>query len=287
MHIAELIIRCAVEIESISKELYSLLGGNMSPTDTNGNKRDLYFDTDCLDLLENNWHICKKEVTVSARSLYFIEDKHRIITPLHRANKRGTSGSKWKQAYQSIKHDRRNSLKKATIENLLYALGSLYILNLYYLDDRQDIGRVYLSDHQFDSRVGSDVFSVHYCSATGLSMSCIMDDSCINPPISEDELNRSIYIVKYDDKSYGEMHKSFCLDSQITEKAFNSLPEIAKFIFENPEYRNKSINEICMAAGGESFLLRIVSMKHSMNVRNMRIEAVLNKHTSIYPTLSQ
>lgn len=158
MHIAELIIRCAVEIESISKELYSLLGGNMSPTDTNGNKRDLYFDTDCLDLLENNWHICKKEVTVSARSLYFIEDKHRIITPLHKANKRGTSGSKWKQAYQSIKHDRRNSLKKATIENLLYALGSLYILNLYYLDDRQDIGRVYLSDHQFDSRVGSDVF---------------------------------------------------------------------------------------------------------------------------------
>lgn len=287
MHIAELIIRCAVEIESISKELYSLLGGNMSPTDTNGNKRDLYFDTDCLDLLENNWHICKKEVTVSARSLYFIEDKHRIITPLHKANKRGTSGSKWKQAYQSIKHDRRNSLKKATIENLLYALGSLYILNLYYLDDRQDIGRVYLSDHQFDSRVGSDVFSAHYCSATGLSMSCIMDDSCINPPISEDELNRSIYIVKYDDKSYGEMHKSFCLDSQITEKAFNSLPEIAKFIFENPEYRNKSINEICMAAGGESFLLRIVSMKHSMNVRNMRIEAVLNKHTSIYPTLSQ
>jgi len=41
MHIAELIIRCAVEIESISKELYSLLGGNMSPTDTNGNKHSI------------------------------------------------------------------------------------------------------------------------------------------------------------------------------------------------------------------------------------------------------
>jgi hypothetical protein len=41
MHIAELIIRCAVEIESISKELYSLLSGNMSPTDTNGNKHSI------------------------------------------------------------------------------------------------------------------------------------------------------------------------------------------------------------------------------------------------------
>lgn len=287
MHIAELIIRCAIEIESLSKELYSLLGGNMSLTDEEGNIRDLYFDTDCIDLLENKWHICKKEITVTAPSLYFVEDKHRIITPLYKANKRGTSGSKWKQAYQSIKHDRRNSLKKATIENLLYALGSLYILNLYYLDDRQDIGRTYLSDRQFDSRVGSDVFSTHFCRATGLSMARIMDDSCINPPISEDELNRSIYIVKYDDKSYGEMHKSFCLDSQITEKAFNSSPEIAKFISEHPEYRDKSINEICMAAGGESLLLRIVCMKHSMNNRSTRTEAVLNKHTNIYPTLSQ
>ena len=31
MHIADLIIRCAVEIEAIAKELYSSLGGNVSP----------------------------------------------------------------------------------------------------------------------------------------------------------------------------------------------------------------------------------------------------------------
>lgn len=127
MHIADLIVRCSVEIEALSKELYSSLGGNMTPTDTNGDVRDLYFDTDCLDLLEQKWHISKKEITVSAINLYLTEEKHRLLLPLHKANKRGTSGSKWKQAYQAVKHDRRNSLKKATIENLLHAMGALYI----------------------------------------------------------------------------------------------------------------------------------------------------------------
>ena len=32
MHIADLIVRCSVEIEALSKELYSSLGGNMTPT---------------------------------------------------------------------------------------------------------------------------------------------------------------------------------------------------------------------------------------------------------------
>lgn len=53
MHIADLIVRCAIEIESISKELYCRLGGNMTPVDDEGKNRDLYFDTDCLQLIEN------------------------------------------------------------------------------------------------------------------------------------------------------------------------------------------------------------------------------------------
>ena len=34
MFIADLIVRCSVEIEALSKELYCMLGGNMSPTDS-------------------------------------------------------------------------------------------------------------------------------------------------------------------------------------------------------------------------------------------------------------
>jgi len=284
MHIADLIVRCAVEIEALSKELYSSLGGNMKPTDANGVVRDLYFDTDCLDLLEQKWHISKKEITVSAINLYLTEEKNRILVPLHKANKRGTSGSKWKQAYQAVKHDRRSSLKKATIENLLHAMGALYILNLYYKDERTDIGRVYLSDHNFDNRAGSEIFSTHCCHATTIAMAYHMDDSCISPPLG-DELERSIYIIKYDDKSFAEMHKNFCLDFQITEQRFNNSPIISKFLSEHQEYKDKSINEICLAAGGDSLLMSIMCMQNSMRERSTRMEALLNKHSGIYPEL--
>ena len=54
MKIADLLIRTTVEIESISKELYFREGG------TKPDDKDLYFDTDCLALLESKWSLSKK-----------------------------------------------------------------------------------------------------------------------------------------------------------------------------------------------------------------------------------
>lgn len=284
MFIADLIVRCSVEIEALSKELYCMLGGNMFPITPQGDNRDLYFDTDCLHLLEQEWILSKKQIAVSAINFYFTDEKNKILTPLYKAYKRGTSGSKWKQAYQALKHDRRNSLEKASIKNLLQALGALYILNLYYRNERADIGRVYLNDCNFDSRVGSEIFSAHYCQAISLSMSPNMNDSCISPPLG-DELDKSIYIIKYDDKSFKEMHKNFCLDSQITIERVEKSPEIKKFLTEHPEYKGKNINEICMAAGGTKLLAQIICLQHTMQEKGARMEAMLNKHSGIYPEL--
>lgn len=285
MHIADLIVRCSIEIEAISKELYLAIGGNLTPVDANGNKRDLYFDTDCLDLLEKQWSLSKKQVIVSATTFYFSTGTNRILAPLHKANKRGTSGSKWKQAYQAVKHNRKSSLKMASIENLLYAMGALYILNLYYKDETFDIGRVYMGTNEFDNRVGSDVFSVFNYKATSLSMSRCMDDSCI-AQLTDNDLDRSIYIIKYDDNSFREMHKSFCLDDEITLNNYNSSPEIIRFLKENPNYRMESINTTCMDAGGENLLTKIISFRHTRNNISTRTEAVINKHASIYPAVS-
>ena len=284
MFIADLLVRCSIEIEALSKELYSRLGGSLTPTDGQGKPRDLYFDTDCLSLLEQEWHLSKKQIAVSAINFYFSEEKNRILTPLYKANKRGTSGSKWKQAYQAVKHDRKASLKNASIVNLLHALGALYILNLYYRDDRIDIGRVYLSDSIFDNRVGSEVFSAHYCSATCILMQPHMDDSCINPPLGE-ELNKSIYIIKYDDKSFAEMHRNFSLDSMGTFKNFIKSPVIKKYMEDHPESANKSIYEICVAAGGVTLLKQILFSENIKAEKNTRIEAMLNRHSGIYPEL--
>ena len=157
-------------------------------------------------------------------------------------------------------------------------------MNLYYRDERTDIGRVYLSDHNFDNRGGSEIFSAHYCHATCLSMSLNMNNRCINPPLG-DELEKSIYIIKYDDKSFREMHKNFCLDHQITVERFRKSAEIKKFLTEHPEYSKKSINEICMTAGGTNLLTQIVCFQHAMQESNTRMEAILNKHSRIYPEL--
>ena len=284
MHIADLILRCSIEIEALSKELYNQLGGNMAPVDNQGNKRDLYFDTDCLDLLEQKWHLSKKEIIVSATTFYFTEEKNRVLTPLYKANKRGCSGSKWKQAYQAVKHDRRNSLKKANIENLLHAMAALYILNLYYRDERTDMGRVYLRDPDFDSRAGSEIFSAQCFHATTLSMSEHMDDSCITPSIGQD-IEKSIYIIKYDDTSFRAMHNSFCLDWQITKQRFNSSPEITQFLNDHPEYKDKSVTEICFAAGGENLMFKIICLQNQIKEHSTKMEAILNKHSMIYPEL--
>lgn len=94
MHIADLIVRCSIEIEAISKELYLQIGGDPSPVNNTGDKRDLYFDTDCLDLLKQKWSLSKKQVIVSATTFYFTNESNRIFTPLKKANKRGSSGIK-------------------------------------------------------------------------------------------------------------------------------------------------------------------------------------------------
>lgn len=283
MHIADLIVRCSIEIEAITKELYLNLGGNLSPVDANGKKRDLYFDTDCIDLLEKQWKLGDKRIIVSASTFYFYADTNKILTPLYKANKRGSSGSKWKQAYQSVKHSRKSSLKIASIENLLHAMGALYILNLYYKDQNFDIGRVYMGTNEFDNRIGSEVFSVFTYRATLLSMSTSMDDSCIMKQ-KDNDLDSSIYIIKYDDESFIKMHESYCKDNEITFNNFKISPEVDRFLKENPDYKVESINKTCMDAGGIDLLRRILSFSHA-NSKDLRTEAKINKHGPIYPAV--
>lgn len=127
--ISELLIRCVVEIEAIAKELYLKNGGE------NIIDRDLYFDTDCLNLLEKKWSLSKKIIIVSSANFYFQLEENKVLTPLKKANKRGTSSADWKKAYQEVKHNRTANLSKGSIKHLLRAMGALFLLNLYHRTD--------------------------------------------------------------------------------------------------------------------------------------------------------
>lgn len=284
MSIADIIVRCAVEIEAISKRIYESLGGEMNPVDDNGQKRDLYFDTDCLALIENEYLISKKELIISAPTFYF-EESDRIIAPLYKANKRGTSGSKWKQAYQALKHDRYGALKKwGNIECLINALGALYLLNLYFKDTVYQLKEGLES---FDARVDSDVFSVFTFDASNFTMSPgKMDDSCIRKK-PEDCLERAAYIIKCTDEHFLNLHEAIKKDDEEMRKKIINSPKVLQYFREHPEYKPDSLMNILVDAIGKEGLGQFISTKNFMpQLRVKKLEAVINKHRNIYPTLS-
>lgn len=111
IHIGELIVRCVTEIEAISKRLYEILGGNMNPIDDDGRTRSLYFDTDCLALIENRWKLSTKEIVIENEYFYIENEENKKLIPLKKAHIR--SGASWNKAYQAIKHNRFYNLNKA------------------------------------------------------------------------------------------------------------------------------------------------------------------------------
>jgi len=151
--LVELLIRTVVEVESISKELYFQNGG-MKVNDNN-----LFFDADCLDLLENKWLLSKKQVIVSAHNFYFDLPENKLLTPLKKANKKGTSSSDWLRAYQAVKHNRAQSLCKGNLKHLIRALAGLYVLNIYYKNNSYELGKDGTGTN-FDQSLGSSLFSI-------------------------------------------------------------------------------------------------------------------------------
>lgn len=150
MKIADLLIRTAVEIESLSKELYSLNGGACVQ---GGN---LYFDTDCIKYLDAMWKVEKKQVIIASPHLYLL-DSSRVLEPLKNCSRRGKG--LWKTAYQAVKHDRAKELTKGSLKNFIEALAALYLLNVYYRGSAVELG----SDSagtKFDETCGSSVFSI-------------------------------------------------------------------------------------------------------------------------------
>lgn len=181
--IAELLLRCVVEIESISKDLYLKHGGPPPAEDAH-----LYFDTDCINFLESKWALSKKKVIVSSANFYFQKDENKELFPLNKANKRGTSGADWAKAYQAVKHDRVLSIAKANIKHLIRAMAALYVLNIYYRDEVFFLSNN--NDKDFLSS-WSDLFNINVHSWHGSGQSSYVKHA---------DFDESIYFVKWTDK---------------------------------------------------------------------------------------
>ena len=274
-YIADLIVRCAVEIESISKAMYHQLGG-LDPED-----RELYFDTDCLKLLNDSWKLDKKIITITAPSMYFHEKK---LRPLNKSGKRGSSGAKWKRAYQALKHDRYDSLKQGNVENLLNALSALFILNIYYADDNYDAGVIGFGALNLESQYKSEIFEPTGVSACNIQFKENADDSCIVWG-KEDDLESAVYIGKYSDEDFKEHHYDWCVSNKWTHKRFEDNEKIRSYVEKHPYARELDVREVCFAAGGEN-LWREIAVGAS-GFAYSKIQVKLNKGGRVYPSISK
>lgn len=149
-YIADLIVRCGVEIEAISKELYLKNGGKPKKKDY-----QLSFDSNCLKHLHNKWNFDNKQVNII--SLHFdLSDEYSILFPLKDAHKKHKT--LWKTTYQDLKHNRYKNLNRGNIKALIESMAALYLLNIYNINEKLycKYGEIRNLDYSF----GSKIFSI-------------------------------------------------------------------------------------------------------------------------------
>ena len=204
-HIADLLISCCVQIEAISKELYHNNGGTKPRGDNN-----IFFDEDCLKLIDQKWATHQKKVIVVAPFFNLTKDENRILRPLKEAHKR--SKVYWAKAYQAVKHDRIASIQYGNVKALLQAMAALFLLNLYYRKDK-----MLLKFREIDKQsygIGSSIFSVMPPTTDQLWYGN-------NPIVSE-----SPYIVKYQDSDYKKIVEMQQYDKDALNKYWQQQPEL-------------------------------------------------------------
>ncbi len=282
--IGNLLIRTVIEVEAISKELYVRLGGVEHPVDANGDSRELYFDTDCIKLLVDKWEINKKKVQISNPNMFFSSEKS-VLTPLHKAHKRGASSSRWQQAYQAVKHYRTKSIEKATIDNLLNALGALYILNLYYADESFWVETAIKDRREYT--VESKIFTPFIADATHFKMGIDMCDSKIEA-IENPTLEESIFILKNTEKAIKDIFTVLCKFNIAIRTKLEMSEEYKAYIMNHPEDANLGIESICKKLGVnyERFIAQEATLLEKLFSNLKHKEVVLNKNNEIYPTLT-
>lgn len=150
-HIADLLVRCCVQIEAISKELYFNHGGTKKRGDNS-----IRFDMDCLKLIDKLWETHNKKVLIVAPLFHLIDEKNKVLNPLREAHK--WQGTYWERCYQAVKHDRVSSLSKGNVKAFLHALAALYLLNLYYRNDSWVLKYEDISKRDYS--LGSSLFAV-------------------------------------------------------------------------------------------------------------------------------
>ena len=103
----------------------------------------------------------------------------------------------------------------------------------------------------------------------------------------ENVFERIIYVLKHMDRDFKKLHLNWCVEQKWTEKNFKDNTTVQIYLMKHPEMKEKTIKEICLAAGGEKLYDNIKSRyrKHALIFPYQ--EAKLNKDNRVYPSLGK
>ena len=209
-YIADLLVRCCVQIEAISKELYY---------DNNGDKprgdNSILFDEDCLKLIDLKWQTHNKRVLVVAPLFNLTKEENRELRPLKEAHKR--QGTYWERAYQAVKHDRYGSMCCGNVKALIHAMAALYLLNVYYRKEEWIISFQNLTKQDFS--LGSSLFAVKAPKVGQLWYG--------NKPEKSD----SPFVVSYKDEDYKRIEEIQQKENAALNNYWRNQPELKEPAF--------------------------------------------------------
>lgn len=150
--IAEIILKCATYIESVSKDLY------IENSKTKKERDKIKFDREAIDYLDKNWDLELKKVFIVSPHINF---SFKEISPFE--INAGKKLYKWNDSYQNLKHDIMICMSEyANIDYLIQIMSALYLLNLYYLNLEF---KIYNDSelNNFDKTLGSKLFAIKTC----------------------------------------------------------------------------------------------------------------------------
>jgi len=216
--ITDLILRCAAEIEALSKALFLSHSGSTQQT------HKIHFDHDAIEYLTEQWAIHEKIVLISHHNCF---QSKREICPFVKDEERTSNGKQtfgWNNAYQNLKHDRAGSLKFGSLKYLFAILAATYLLNLYYKDETLELGEN-ASGLVPSAPFGSEIFAVAVAQVGGFD-----GDGNFHKP---DDFIRSTYFAVPTSKTI-ERHIAHMREFSTTvNKLVMQRPEIISFFQAN------------------------------------------------------
>ena len=137
----------------------------------------------------------------------------------------------------------------------------------------------------FDSRMGSDIFSIKLVHAEQCRLDVNMSDKSIDN-VTKEELDSAIYVQKFTNEAFKLLHQSMMeYSTSAKERLANSI-EVVQFLTDNPDYKAENLLSLAKDAGGEPLVKAILkgqSIRKTLLKADM--EAILYKAQPIYPTL--